>query len=148
MTQPTFLNKIPKEYILFSRYSKDGVIKKEMDARTINKGLTLEQVKKIRKEDQMIAVMYYLKDTKYVVLDIDTDKYSIEQLYLDTGIESCFVKGNTKGFHVYMEIEGDKFEVFKKNKVNCGVHCEMDFLGERLWKLLTKIGVEPSNLPS
>jgi len=138
MTQPTFLNKIPKEYILFSRYSKDGVIKKEMDGRTINKGLTLEQVKKIRKEDQMIAVMYYLKDTKYVVLDIDTDKYSIEQLYLDTGIESCFVKGNTKGFHVYMEIEGDKFEVFKKNKVNCGVHCEMDFLGEKVMETINK----------
>ena len=104
MKNPTFLNDIPHEYILIDYVTDaNGKRKKKMDTRTIGKGYTLQQVKHIKRRGQDIARYMYLNQSKYVVVDIDTDDYSIEQLYQDTGIESIYVKGNTKGWHVYME---------------------------------------------
>ena len=139
MKHPTFLNDIPHEYILIDYVTDaNGKRKKKMDKMTIGKGYTLQQVKQIKKRCQDIARYMYLNQSKYVVVDIDTDDYSIEQLYQDTGIESIYVKGNTKGWHVYMEIEGDKESILKKTKVNCGIHCEMDFLGKTVLEVIDK----------
>ena len=139
MKNPAFLNDIPHEYILVDYYQdENGKRKKKLDARTIGKGFTLQQVKHLKKRGQDIARYMYLNQSKYVVVDIDTDDYSIEQLFQDTGIESIWVKGNTKGFHVYMEIQGNKEAILKKTKVNCGRHCEMDFLGKCVLEVIDK----------
>ena len=81
MKNPAFLNDIPHEYILID-YDKDanGKRKKKLDARTIGKGFTLQQVKHLKKRGQDIARYMYLNQSKYVVVDIDTDDYSREHM--------------------------------------------------------------------
>ncbi len=74
MKNPAFLNDIPHEYILVE-YIQDenGKRKKKMVANTIKKGYTLQQVKHIKKRGQDIARYMKLYESKYVVIDIDTN---------------------------------------------------------------------------
>ena len=93
------------------------------------------------------SVVYYLKDTNHAVVDIDTDDYSLDQLFNDTEIDSMCVKGNTKGFHVWVEFPKGKPDAYRKNVVKCSNLCEMDFLGEKVFERVGKTwtGEEPSH---
>jgi phage/plasmid-associated DNA primase len=72
------------------------------------------------------------------VVDIDTDDYTLDQLYDDTGIDNMWVKGNTKGFHVWVEFPKGKPDAYRKNVVNCSNLCEMDYLGEKVFERVGK----------
>jgi len=134
MSAPNFLKDIKQECLLF-HINDDG--KKEFDRRCFGKGYSVEQAEALKLPNQTIGIMYDIKETEYVVVDIDTDTYTPEDLYNDTDIDSCYVKGNTKGFHVWMQIK-DKSAEFKKNKVDCGRHSTIDFLGEKVFERLGK----------
>lgn len=142
MQQPSFLADVPKEYILMTN------IKGKDIPWGINKGWSLEEAKHKLTEDRYISCCYYLKDSPFVVIDIDDDNYTLDQLYQDTGIDSCYVKGNTKGFHVYLQLQNGKPDFMKKNFVNVGRHATIDCIGEKVFERVGKdwVGDEPCYL--
>ena len=68
MAQPTFLTDIPHEYILLPN------IKGKVKPFGIGKNWSLEECEFKRTKDQYISCCYYLKETNYVVVDIDTNE--------------------------------------------------------------------------
>ena len=126
---PEFLKTIPQEHLLYSVV--DG--KKRFDERCFNKKYTYEQCDALRQDGQEIGVMYYIRDTPYAVVDIDSNDYTHEQLLDDTDIDSCFVDGNTKGQHIWCAMKNKTAE-HRKNKVDCGVFTTMDWLGEKVFE--------------
>ena len=133
MPEPKSLtDNIPHEYILMPN------IKGKDKPFGIGKKWSLEQAQHKLTEDRNISVVYYLKDTNYAVVDIDTDDYTLDQLYDDTGIDNMWVKGNTKGFHVWVEFPKGKPDAYRKNVVNCSNLCEMDYLGEKVFERVGK----------
>jgi len=69
----------------------------------------LEECEYKMTKDQYISCGYYLKYTKYAVVDIDDPNYTLEAFYEATGMEKSFyTKSNTKGFHIWYEFEHDK----------------------------------------
>ena len=132
MTQPSFLAEIPKEYILMTN------IKGKDKPWGIGKGWSLEEAQHKLNEDRYISCCYYLKDTPYVVVDIDDDSYTLDQLFEDTGIDSTYVVGNTKGFHVWVEIEKGKPDYMKRNIINVGRNATIDFIGEKVFERVGK----------
>lgn len=139
---PEFLKTIPHEYILLPNIKGSDAIW------GVGKNWSLEEAKHKLTPDRYITCCYNLKDTNYAVIDIDTDDYSLEQLYQDTEIDSCYVKGNTKGLHVWVEMEHGKEGKFKKNIVKCSNLCEMDYLGEKVFERVGKewVGDVPAYL--
>ena len=135
MTHPHFLEDVKQECLLFHI---DETGKKVFDKRCFGKGYNLQQVEALKQNNQKIGIMYYIKDTNYAVVDIDTNDYSTDDLFNDTGIDSCYVKGNTKGFHIWMQFNGNKPDEFKKNIVNCGNHSTIDYLGEKVFEVVGK----------
>jgi len=129
---PEFLKNIPHEYILLP--NKKG----SFPPCGIGKNWSLQECEYKLNKDQYISCCYYLKDTKYAVVDIDDPNYTLEQLYEATGIESVYTKGNTKGFHVWMEFEYNKEEALKKNVVNCSDLAVIDYLGEKVFERVGK----------
>ena len=143
MAEPKSLtDNIPHEYILMPN------IKGKDKPFGIGKKWSLEQAQHKLTEDRNISVVYYLKDTNYAVVDIDTDDYSLDQLYDDTGIDNMWVKGNSKGYHVWVEFPNGKPDAYRKNVVNCSNLCEMDFLGEKVFERVGKTwtGEEPCHI--
>ena len=143
MAEPKSLtDNIPHEYILMPN------IKGKDKPFGIGKKWSLEQAQHKLTEDRNISVVYYLKDTNYAVVDIDTDDYSLDQLYDDTGIDNMWTKGNTKGYHVWLEFPNGKPDAYRKNVVNCSNLCEMDFLGEKVFERVGKTwtGEEPCHI--
>ena len=143
MPEPKSLtDNIPHEYILMPN------IKGKDKPFGIGKKWSLEQAQHKLTEDRNISVVYYLKDTNYAVVDIDTDDYSLDQLYDDTGIDNMWVKGNSKGYHVWVEFPNGKPDAYRKNVVNCSNLCEMDFLGEKVFERVGKTwtGEEPCHI--
>ena len=103
MPEPKSLtDNIPHEYILMPN------IKKAFDPEGVGQNWSLEECEFKKSSKQYIAICYYLKDTNYAVVDIDTDDYTLDQLYDDTGIDSMSVKGNSKGYHVWVEFTNGK----------------------------------------
>lgn len=135
MNTPKFLNDIKQECLLFY-IDEDG--KKVFDRKCFGKGYNQEQVEALKQPNQFIGIMYDIKDTNYVVVDIDSNDYSIDALFNDSEIDSCYVKGNTKGFHVWMQLNENKADEFKRNKVDCGLHTTIDFLGEKVFECIGK----------
>lgn len=132
--QPAFLKTIKQECLLFHI---DENNKKVFDKRCFGKGYTVEQVEAIKQSNQQIGIMYDIKNTDYVVVDIDTNDYTTEDLYNDSDIDSCYVKGNTKGWHVWTQMK-NKTDEYKKNKVDCGLYSTIDFLGEKVFECIGK----------
>ena len=97
----------------------------------IGKAWSLEEAQHQCPKDRYISCCYYLKDKPYAVVDIDDPNYTMNQLFEDTGIDSCYLKGNTKGFHVWIQFEQGKPDLFKKNFVNIGLPTTIDFLGAK-----------------
>jgi len=142
MAQPTFLTDIPHEYILLPN------IKGKVKPFGIGKNWSLEECEFKRTKDQYISCCYYLKETNYVVVDIDTNEYSLDQLYEDANIDSMWTKGNSKGYHVWLEFPNGKPDAYRKNAVDCSNLCQMDFLGEKVFERVGKEwnGEEPCHL--
>jgi len=143
MPEPKFLtDNIPHEYILLPN------IKHAFNPEGVGLNWTLEECEFKKSSNQYISICYYLKDTNYAVVDIDTDDYSLDQLFEDTDIDSMWVKGNTKGFHVWVVFSKGKPDAFSKNVVKCSNLCEMDYLGEKVFERLDKkwTGEEASHL--
>jgi len=142
MTQPTFLQTIPHEFILLPN------IKGKDKPFGIGKKWSLEEAQHKLTKDRYISICYYMKDTNYAVLDIDTNDYTLEQLFEDTGIDSMWTKGNTKGYHVWVEFPKGKPKAYNKNVVDCSNLCQMDFLGEKVFERVGKTwtGEEPSHI--
>ena len=143
MAEPKSLtDNIPHEYILMPN------IKHAFDPEGVGLNWSLEECEFKKSSNQYISAVYYLKDTNYAVVDIDTDDYSLDQLFSDTEIDSMCVKGNTKGFHVWVEFPKGKPDAFRKNAVKCSNLCEMDFLGEKVFERVGKTwtGEEPCHL--
>jgi phage/plasmid-associated DNA primase len=133
MPEPKILtDNIPHEYILMPN------IKHAFDPEGVGLNWSLEECEFKKSSNQYISAVYYLKDTNYAVVDIDTDDYSLDQLYDDTGIDNMWVKGNTKGFHVWVEFPKGKPDAYRKNVVNCSNLCEMDYLGEKVFERVGK----------
>jgi hypothetical protein len=133
MAQPNFLtDNIPHEYILLPN------VKHAFGPEGVGLKWSLEECEFKKGPNQYISCCYYLKDTRYAVVDIDTDDYTLEQLYNDTGIDSMTTKGNTKGFHVWVEFPKEKPDAYKKNIVDCSNLCQMDFLGEKVFERVGK----------
>jgi len=98
MPEPKILtDNIPHEYILLPN------IKDAFDPEGVGQNWSLEECEFKKGSNQYVSVVYYVKDTNYAVVDIDTDDYSLDRLFDDTEIDSMWVKGNTKGFHVWVE---------------------------------------------
>lgn len=131
---PTFLANIKQECLLFHI---DEHKKKIFDRRCFGKNYTVEQVEAIKQPNQQVGIMYDIKGTYYAVVDFDTDDYTPEDLFNDSDIDSCYVKGNTKGWHVWMQMK-NKTDEYKKNKVDCGLYSTIDFLGEKVFECIGK----------
>jgi len=87
MSEPKILtDNIPHEYILMPN------IKHAFDPEGVGLNWSLEECEFKKSSNQYISAVYYLKDTNYAVVDIDTDDYSLDQLYDDTGIDNMWVK--------------------------------------------------------
>ena len=143
MAEPKSLtDNIPHEYILMSN------IKHAFAPEGVGLNWSLEECEFKKSSNQYISVVFYLKDTNYAVLDIDTDDYTLDQLYEDTGIDNMWTKGNTKGYHVWLEFPNGKPDAYRKNVVNCSNLCEMDFLGEKVFERVGKTwtGEEPCHI--
>ena len=132
MTQPSFLAEIPKEYILMTN------IKGKDKPWGVGKGWSLEQAQHQLTKDRYIACNYSLEDTPYIVIDIDDPNYTLDQLYEDTGIDSSYLKGNTKGFHVWVQMENGKPDYMKHDQQNVGKPAKMDFLGKKTFERVGK----------
>jgi len=133
MSEPKILtDNIPHEYILMPN------IKHAFDPEGVGLNWSLEECEFKKSSNQYISAVYYLKDTNYAVVDIDTDDYTLDQLYDDTGIDNMWVKGNSKGYHVWVEFPNGKPDAFRKNAVKCSNLCEMDFLGEKVFERVGK----------
>ena len=130
--QPQFLETVPKEYILMPN------IKGKEKPWGIGKGWSLQEAQHQCPKDRYIACHYALKDTPYVVVDIDEPNYTLDQLFEDTGIDSCYVKGNTKGFHVWVELKDGKQPCMKRNYQNVGKPTVIDYLGEKVFERVGK----------
>ena len=128
---PTFLEKIPHEFILMP------IMKGQDKPWGVGKGWSHEEASHQCTKDRYIACAYNLKDTPYVVVDLDDPAYTIDQLFEDTGVDSCYVKGNTKGFHVWVELK-DKKPTMRRNYQNIGKHTVVDFLGEKVFERVGK----------
>ena len=140
MNQPSFLKEIPCEFITLPIIKGKGV------PCGIGKKWSLEQARQKLIDGYYISCCYYLKDTNYVVIDIDDPNYSLEQFYADTEIDSLYTVGNTKGFHVWLQMPKEKTDMFKKNLVKIGLPtAEIDFLGEKVFEKVGKewFGDEP-----
>ena len=74
MNTPAFLKDIKQECLLF-HIGEDG--KKVFDAKCFGKSYSLEQAEVLKKPNQFIGIMYDIKNTNYVVVDIDSNDYSI-----------------------------------------------------------------------
>jgi hypothetical protein len=130
---PQFLKNIPHEYILLPN------IKGSYPPCGIGKKWTLKECEYKMTKDQYISCCYYLKYTNYAVVDIDDPNYTLEQFYEATNMEKSFyTKGNTKGFHIWMELPQDKEETLKKNVVKCSHLAEIDYLGEKVFERVGK----------
>ena len=133
MAEPKSLtDNIPHEYILMPN------IKHAFDPEGVGLKWSLEECEFKKSSNQYISVVYYLKDTNYAVVDIDTDDYTLDQLYEDTGIDNMWTKGNSKGYHVWVEFPKGKPDAYRKNVVNCSNLCEMDYLGEKVFERVGK----------
>ena len=133
MPEPKFLtDNIPHEYILLPN------VKHAFDPEGVGLNWSLEECEFKKGSNQYISICYYVKDTNYAVVDIDTDDYSLDQLFEDTEIDSMWVKGNTTGFHVWVEFPNGKPDAYRRTEQNCSNLCKMDFLGEKVWERLDK----------
>lgn len=139
---PEFLNTIPHEYIQMPH------IKDKKKNKGITQGWSLQQAQYNCPKTHFVACNYNLKDTNYAVVDIDDKDYTLEQLFEDTGIDSCYLKGNTKGFHVWVEFQHGKKDMFKKNIIKAGKPCLIDYLGLQVFERVGKewVGDVPAYL--
>jgi len=88
-----------------------------------------------------VCCNYNLKDTSLAVFDVDTDDYPFEKFCSDMNIgtkNTYWVKGNTKGYHVWVGF-GDRYnKPSNKNIVDVMKNCVGDYLGEKVFERIDK----------
>mgnify|MGYP003642118342 CR=1 FL=1 len=131
-TPPDFLQNIPCEYIVCPNEKKKDV---KWNPRGIKQNWGMEQAMYECSSKEHVECKYDLKGTNLLVIDIDVDDYSIDDLWEDTEIDSTYVKGNTKGLHVYVEVIDGKEDA---NVVNCMKKCVGDYIGSQVFERLDK----------
>lgn len=88
-----------------------------------------------------VCCSYNLKDTNFAVFDVDTDDYPYEQFCDDLHIgkkSTYWVKGNTKGYHVWVAYGKSYKKPSNKNVVNVMKNCVGDYLGEKVFERIDK----------
>ncbi len=88
-----------------------------------------------------VCCNYNLKDTSLAVFDVDTDDYPFEKFCSDMniGIKSTYwVKGNTKGYHVWVGFGKRYKKPSNKNIVDVMKNCVGDYLGEKVFERIDK----------
>ena len=88
-----------------------------------------------------VCCSYNLKETSLAVFDVDTDDYPFEKFCSDMNIgtkNTYWVKGNTKGYHVWVGF-GDRYnKPSNKNIVDVMKNCVGDYLGEKVFERIDK----------
>jgi len=129
---PDFLENVPREYIVCPNDKKKGV---KWNPRGIKQDWDMEQAIYECSKNEHVECKYDLKGTNILVIDIDVDGYSIDDLFDHTEIDSTYVRGNTKGYHVYVEaVDGKK----DKNIINCMKNCVGDYIGSQVFERINK----------
>ena len=136
--RPKFLEGLPHEYIIVDKKNKDPKkriigINQKWD---INEALLYGS-----QHGGNVSCKYDLSKSSVAVFDVDTDDYPYEKFCEDLNIsisDTLWVKGNTKGYHVWV-VFGDKFKKpSNKNIVDCMKNCVGDYLGEKVFERIDK----------
>tara|TARA_R110000765_G_scaffold126044_2_gene223895 strand:+ start:87 stop:2378 length:2292 start_codon:yes stop_codon:yes gene_type:complete len=129
---PDFLEDIPREYIVCPNKKKKDV---KWNPKGIKQNWSMEQAMYECSSKEHVECKYDLKGTNILVIDIDVNDYSIDDLFEHTDIDSTYVRGNTKGFHVYVEaVDGKK----DKNIIDCMKNCVGDYIGSQVFERIDK----------
>lgn len=126
---PAFLAKIPHEFVCCDNKTKRP--------RGVGLGWPQLEAEYECAKTEFVACFYNLKGTNYAVVDIDTDAYDMDAFGDQTDIDSVWVKGNTKGCHIWMEFEPGQ-KPSHKNHTKCMKMYEGDYLGEKVFERLDK----------
>ena len=136
--RPKFLEGLPHEYIIVDKQNEDpkkrviGVNQKW----DINKAILYSS-----QYGGKVSCKYDLSKSSVAVFDVDTDDYPYEKLCKDLNIsvsDTLWVRGNTKGYHVWV-VFGDNFKKpSNKNIVDCMKNCMGDYLGEKVFERIDK----------
>lgn len=136
--RPKFLEGLPHEYIIVDKKNKDPKkrvigINQKWD---INEALLYGT-----QHGGHVTCNYDLKNSSVAVFDVDTDDYPYENFCSDLNIsvsDTLWVKGNTKGYHVWV-VFGDNYKKpSNKNIVDCMKKCVGDYLGEKVFERIDK----------
>ena len=106
--------------------------------RGVNLGWCLLQASHECSSSEFVACFYSkLKGTDYAVVDIDAKEYDLDAFSEETDVDSCWVLGNTKGCHIWVEFEPGQ-KPSHKNHTKCMKMYEGDYLGEKVFERLDK----------
>jgi len=136
--RPDAFAALPHEYIIVDKNNSDR--KKRVIG--VNKKWSIEEAVLYTAHLQgKVCCSYDLKETPFAVFDVDTDDYPYEQFCEDMGIgqkSTYWVKGNTKGYHVWVAF-GDRIKKpSNKNIVDVMKNCVGDYLGEKVFERIDK----------
>ena len=136
--RPEVFATLPHEYIIVDKKNPDR--KKRVIGH--KKNWTIEEaILNSAHLEGKVCCCYDLKETACAVFDVDVDDYSYEQFCDDMGIglkNTYWVKGNTKGYHVWVAF-GDRIKKpSNKNIVNVMKNCVGDYLGEKVFERIDK----------
>ncbi len=129
------LNAIPHEYIVVG-YDANG----KKNPREIGNGRTHEQAEVLVQSGEYVAVKFDLSETDYAVIDIDEDVELEDILNKYEICDSFVVKGNTKGYHIYIKIpnKNELPEKWRSNIQTCMKEHIGDYLGAQVWERCDK----------
>lgn len=137
--RPKLLAGLPHEYVIVDKQHFNP--KKRVIG--VGKNWNIQEaVFETQRNSGVVCCNYNLKNSSIAVIDIDTDDYSLDQFFSDVNIrkqDSLYVKGNTKGYHIWVGF-GEKYkkESFK-NVVDCMKNCVGDYLGEKVFERIDKV---------
>jgi len=136
--RPKDFASLPHEYIIVDKKNPDP--KKRVIG--VNQKWTIEDAMlNATSLGGNVCCSYHLKDTPFAVFDVDTDDYPYEQFCRDLNIGekmTYWVKGNTKGYHVWVAYGKSYKKPSNKNVVDVMKNCVGDYLGEKVFERIDK----------
>ena len=136
--RPKDFASLPHEYIIVDKKNPDP--KKRVIG--VNQKWTIEDAMlNATSLGGKVCCSYHLKDTPFAVFDVDTDDYPYEQFCRDLNIGekmTYWVKGNTKGYHVWVAYGKSYKKPSNKNVVDVMKNCVGDYLGEKVFERIDK----------
>jgi hypothetical protein len=129
------LETIPHEFIVIG-YDANG----KKTPREIGNGYTHEQADVLAQSGEYVAVNLALNKSEYAVIDFDCEVDLEEILNKYDICDSFVVKGNTKGYHVYIKIPNKNKlpDKWSKNITDCMKEYTGDYLGAQVWERCDK----------